>query len=101
MPVVVTNPVLSSVCLQGTIEVLTGKSHCDKMSQLGKNQKTAEVYLDPKEEQRRFLPSSKISNRCSSFGLPNSNELTEDAAIDCLARILVEIFLEQEHGHRK
>lgn len=70
------------------------------MSKLGKSQKNADKYLDPKEEQRRFLPCSKISNRCSSFGLPNSNELTEDAAIDCLARILADIFLEQEHEQR-
>ena len=54
----------------------------------------------PEEGQRDLACSNKKSLRCPSFGI-NSNEVAEDAALDYLASILVEAFLDQEHEHNQ
>lgn len=48
-----------------------------------------------KEGQRGLLCCNKVSNRCPSLGF-NNQFTSEDAALDYLAGILVEAFLNQE-----
>jgi len=72
----------------------------DTMSKLGnsvKNNKNIEF----KEEQRRLLPSSRISNRCSSLGLNSNNPLLSDKALlDYYAGFLVRAYLNKVKNER-
>jgi len=70
------------------------------MNSLDKRYTNTGLKVEPKEEQRRRLSSNNVSDRCSSFGVPNPNKISEDAALDYLARILVEIFLAEEYDQR-
>ena len=68
------------------------------MKKLGKSYKNAESRIDSEEEQRGLLPSSKVSVRCSSLDvIRHKNEFaSEEAAIEYLADILVDIFLSKK-----
>ena len=48
----------------------------------------------PNEGQRDLLCSNKESHRCPSFGL--NNNISEDVALDYLAKVLVEAFLDKK-----
>jgi hypothetical protein len=54
--------------------------------------------LESEEEQRNLLCRNKGIDRCSSLNFikPNSDFITEEAAIEYLADILVDIFLAQD-----
>ncbi len=54
----------------------------------------------PKEGQRDFECSNKKSLRCPSFGIKNSNNVSEDVALDYFASILVEAFLDKKEYER-
>jgi len=59
--------------------------------------------VESKEGQRTFLSSDKSDDRCPSLGF-NSELMSEDIALDYLASILVDIFLESkknEHNKQK
>lgn len=51
----------------------------------------------PKEGQRGSLCSNNVSYRCPSFGINNN---TEDVALDYLAKVLVEAFLDKQEYER-
>lgn len=51
----------------------------------------------PKEGQRGFACSNRKSLRCPSFGI-NPNQTSEDVALNYLAGILVEAFLEKKEN---
>jgi hypothetical protein len=71
------------------------------MNTQGKSQKSTGPNIEPKEEQRRLLPCSEVSTRCSSLDfISNSPLVSEDMQLDYLASILVGIFLElKKHGY--
>ena len=77
------------------IETLTSQIQHDIINMLHKRQKTIDKKVEPKEEQRGCLCSNSVNGRCSSLGF-NPNSIPEDVALDYLASILVEIFLEQK-----
>ena len=52
------------------------------------------------EGQRGFMRSSKTGNRCPSSVFDNTSFNNEDDALDYLASILVEIFLEQQENEQ-
>lgn len=54
--------------------------------------------FEPKDGQRELLRSSKDLTRCPSFGLNNNS--SESVALDYLASVLVEIFLDLEEDER-
>lgn len=54
----------------------------------------------PKEGQRDFECSNKKSLRCPSFGITKLNNVSEDVALDYLASILVEAFLDKKEYER-
>lgn len=51
-----------------------------------------DINFIPEEGQRDLLCSNKKSFRCPSFGINN----TEDVALDYLAKVLVEAFLDKK-----
>lgn len=54
-------------------------------------------HFEPKEGQRRSLCSNNTGMRCPSLGnYPNPNEMSEDVALDYIARILVDIFISKK-----
>jgi len=70
------------------------------MYKLRKNLVSEENNFEPKEGQREFLRSSKDSLRCPSFGFNNNS--SENVALDYLAKILVEAFLDKkEYEHNQ
>lgn len=69
------------------------------LNKLHKSQKNTKLdIIEPKKGQReRYLCSNKAENRCPSLGFnPNSTLVSEDMALEYLASILVEIYLEQQ-----
>lgn len=73
------------------------------MKALNKRQiNTGKKGLESKEGERRRLFSDNAGN-CSPFleFNPNSEYVSEDAAVDYLASILVEIYLHNEYGNKK
>jgi hypothetical protein len=64
------------------------------MGELHKSRISGE-NIEPREGQRELLCSNKFSNRCPSFGI-NPNQVSEDIALDYLASILVEAFLNKK-----
>lgn len=50
----------------------------------------------PREGQRDFACSNKRSFRCPSLGIKNPNYVSEDVALDYLASIIVEAFLDKK-----
>lgn len=56
------------------------------MKKLGKGE---QENIEPNEEQRALLPSSREQNRCSSLGF---SEPPVDVLLDQLAEILVEAY---------
>ena len=59
-----------------------------------------ENNIESKEGQRGLLRSSKVVNRCPSLGI-NPNEVSEDVALDYLASILAEAFLDRKEDEYK
>jgi len=58
--------------------------------------------LEFKEDKRRRLCRNNVGTRLSSLEFnPNSEFVSEDAALDYLASILVEIYLHNDYGHTK
>ena len=56
--------------------------------------------FEPREGQRELLRSSKDLPRCPSFGINNNS--SENVALDYLAKILVEAFLDKkEYEHNQ
>lgn len=55
--------------------------------------------FEPREGQRGLLCSNKAPSRCPSLGF--NSDTSEDKALKCLARILVEAFLETKYENRK
>lgn len=53
-------------------------------------------HIEPKEEQRKCLCSNNTGCRCSSLDF-NSDYISEDIALDYLASIIVEIFLDMKN----
>ncbi len=67
------------------------------MESLRKSSETVESNIVSKEGERGLLRSSNVDSRSPSLDFnPNCEFVTEDIAIDHLARILVDIFLSQE-----
>lgn len=59
----------------------------------------SEKYIEPKEEQRELFPSREDSLRCSSLCfITNTN--SENVALDYLAKVLVEAFLDEQEYER-
>jgi hypothetical protein len=58
----------------------------------------SENNLVPKEGQRDLMCSNKKSLRCPSLCI--SNNSSEDAPLDYLAKILVEVFLDKKEYER-
>jgi hypothetical protein len=56
-----------------------------------------DIKFVPKEGQRDLLCSNKKSFRCPSFGINNN---TGDVALDYLAKVLVEAFLDKQEYER-
>jgi hypothetical protein len=57
--------------------------------------------LAPEEGQRVLLCNSKMSFRCPSLDINNSSNMSEDVALDYLASILVEAFLDKKEYERQ
>jgi hypothetical protein len=57
-------------------------------------------HIESKEGQRNFLCSNKGDGRCPSLGF-NSNDLSEDMALDIYARLLIRAALNQIRNERK
>jgi len=64
------------------------------------NKSISENIFVPEEGQRDLLCSNKKSLRCPSFGIINSNNVSEDVALDYFASILVEAFLDKKEYER-
>ncbi len=60
----------------------------------------SESHIEPNEGQRELLRSSKNSHRCPSLGSIINNRDSEDVALDYLAKVLVEAFLDKEEYER-
>ncbi|MDB5009194.1 MAG: hypothetical protein JWP45_3587 [Mucilaginibacter sp.] len=58
------------------------------MKKLGKR---VQNNIEPNEEQRALLPSSREHNRCSSLGFPNQ-ELHTQILLETLAELIVEVY---------
>lgn len=71
----------------------------DIMDPLHKREKDA-FEIEPKEGQRDLLCSNKASIRCPSLGFNNSFA-SEDDALDYLAEVLVDSFLDKQYGTEK
>lgn len=59
----------------------------------------SESYIEPNEGQRELLRSSKNSLRCPSLGFIINNN-SESVALDYLAKVLVEAFLDTQEYER-
>jgi len=72
------------------------------MNKLGKRLNSIGAKgLESKEGERRRLPSSSVDTRSPSLEFnPNNEFISEDAALDYLAEILVEIHLHNQHADR-
>jgi hypothetical protein len=58
--------------------------------------------LDSKEGERRRLCSNSVDTRSPSLGFnPNNEYVSEDAALDYLASIFVEIYLYNEYANKE
>lgn len=59
------------------------------------------INIEPKKGQRKkYLCSNSAEPRCPSLGFnPNSPLVSEDIALEYLASILVEIYLEQQKNN--
>lgn len=69
---------------------------------LHKSQESEQNNIVSKEGQRGFLCSNnKSDKRCPSLGFINPNQVSEDVALDYLASILVEAFLDKKENERK
>lgn len=63
------------------------------------NSSVANNIFIPKEGQRELLSSNRVRYRCPSFGVSGPN-VSEDVALDYLASILVEAFLNKKEYER-
>ena len=65
------------------------------MEKLDKRNKTTDINVDFKEEQRGRLSSNNVSERCSSLDFldTSSDNATEDMVLDYLAHIIADIYL--------
>jgi len=78
------------------MEVLTtGDSYAIMILQHKRKKSTK--GLETEEEQRSLLCCNKGTHRCSSLGF-NPNNVPEDVALNRLASILVDIFLDQKQN---
>jgi hypothetical protein len=69
------------------------------MKMLGKRVK--KNIVEPNEEQRALLPSSREKNRCSSLGFSNQEPHT-NILLDTLAELIVEAYFNQHtNGNNK
>jgi len=56
--------------------------------------------IEPSKGQRELLCSNKDSHRCPFLGSIINNRDSEDVALDYLAKVLVEAFLDKEEYER-
>lgn len=67
------------------------------MKKLGK--RVQENIVEPNEEQRALLPSSRDTSRCSSLGFSNQEPPTQ-ILLETLAELIVEAYFNQNtNGH--
>jgi hypothetical protein len=66
------------------------------MSTLHINPDNDHIFV-PEEGQRGLMCSNKKSFRCPSFGINQSDVVSEEVALDYFAKILVEAFLDQKN----
>lgn len=60
----------------------------------------SEENIEPSKGQRELLCSNKDSHRCPFLGSIINNSDSEDVALDYLAKILVEAFLDKQDYER-
>lgn len=68
------------------------------MEELDKSQIVDNIFI-PKEGQRELLSSNRVHNRCPSL-VTSTKNASEDIALEYLANILVEAFLEKKEYER-
>jgi hypothetical protein len=65
------------------------------MKKLGK--RVQENIIEPNEEQRALLPSSRDTSRCSSLGF-NNQEPHTNILLETLAEIIVEVYFHEQNN---
>lgn len=70
------------------------------MEVLGKGGNTNKIFVEPEEGERTLLPSSKSGIRSPSLDFldTSSDIVTEDMALEYLAQIIANIYLEKSYG---
>lgn len=65
-----------------------------------RKRKSDQTNIELKEGQRGLLRSSRVNSRCPSLGI-YPNKVSEDVALDYLASILAEAFLNRKEDEFK